>query len=475
MIRRRTRVKVPNGGVRPNAPGSWVLVLTAAAQFVLQLDFSIVNVALPAVQKALSFSPAGLQWVVTGYALTYGALLLVGGRIADLIGFRRALLIGLTLFAATSLSGGLAWSPAVLVVSRLVQGAGAALVAPAALGMLTGAYPEPAERARALGVFQGSTAAGATAGIVLGGVFTQYLGWRSVLLINPPVIAVLAVLISRKLPALPSRHRGAELNVRGAVLITGAVGSFIYGLSQGQTSGFATPVVFGVFAVTAALTAAFVRVEIHTQRPLVPAELLRDPARRTALIVMVLLGAVVAGYVYFVSLYLQHVLEFSALATGLALVPATVTVMAVSTQVTRRLLPRLGTRWMLLVALSLVGIGQFWLAHISTDASYPADVLPGIILTSLGMGLALPTCSIIITANVAPSSRGLAGSMFVTAMQVGSAVGLAVLATAAAANTRTTGSPTDGYALSYLLATGISVLAVVAVGLLLPRAPKHAE
>ncbi|MFH7341126.1 MFS transporter [Streptomyces sp. KHY 26] len=457
-----------NGAGPATAGAGWVLILAAAAQFVLQLDFSIINVALPAIQRQLGFTAAGLQWVVTGYALTYGALLLAGGRAADLIGRRRALLIGLTAFGLSSLTGGLATSGLMLVVSRLFQGASAALVAPGALGVLTDAYTTPQARAHALGVFQGSSAAGATAGIVLGGVLTEYLGWRSVLLVNPPVIVVLAWLMARKLPADRPGSAAGRLDLPGAALATTGAGALIYGLGEGQQRGFGSAQSFGPLLAAVLLTGGFVLVERRSAEPMLPLTLLRDRARRTALVVMVLLGGVVAAYVYFVSLYLQRVRGMSTLLTGLALVPATAIVMAVSVLLTRRLQPRLGLRRTLLVALAFVGGGQLWLSTLTAHSAYATHVLPGIVLTAIGMGLAFPTSSVAITSDVPTAQRGLAGSMFVTAQQLGSAVGLAVLATIAAARTGDAGSPADGYALSYLVAAGVVVLTAIAVAVLFP-------
>ncbi|HEX7662826.1 MAG TPA: MFS transporter [Pseudonocardiaceae bacterium] len=457
--------------IRATTARSWVLGLTAAAQFVLQLDFSIVNVALPTVQRELSFSASGLQWVVTGYALTYGALLLVAGRGGDQIGHRRAMLAGLTLFAISSLAGGLAVSAPMLVIARLVQGGSAALIAPAALALLVDAYQSPAARARALGIFQGSTAAGATAGIVLGGVLTEYLGWRSVLLVNPPVIAILVAIMLRRLPARDMDETrdsavgaGAarRLDVAGAGLITAAIAALIFGLSEGQSRGFGNPEAIATLAAAVVLGVAFVFVERHALEPMLPTALLRNRPRAAALTVMFLLGAVVAGYVYFVSLYLQRVLGLSALMTGLALVPATGTVMVTSVFITRRLLPRLGIRWTLLTALVLIVGGQVWLAQISPHGNYLADVLGGILLTAAGMGLAFPTASFVVTSDVPAQQRGVAGGMLVTAQQVGSAVGLAVLAIVAAEHTEQTGSLTAGYGLSYLIGAGMALLAIVA-------------
>src|SRR6266581_9048023 len=214
-----------------------VMGLICAAQFVLQLDFSIVNVALPTIQRDLGFPPADLQWVVTGYALTFGSLLLLGGRAGDLLGRRRLLLLGLTLFALASLTCGLALSPLMLILSRFVQGVGAAFVSPAALSLLTTTNAEGAARNRALSIWQATTAAGASAGVIAGGVLTQYLGWRAIFLVNLPIIAILLILIPRTIPADKSTGR-QRIDVPGAVLVTASAAALIYGLSNGQQQGF---------------------------------------------------------------------------------------------------------------------------------------------------------------------------------------------------------------------------------------------
>lgn len=439
------------------------LTLVVAAQFVLQLDFSIVNVALPTIQRQLHFSPADLQWIVTGYALTFGSLLLLGGRLGDVVGRRRLLIGGLVLFALTSLSAGLAQNPLMLVVSRFAQGASAAMVAPMALAQVTDLYAEGPARVRALGIFQGATAAGASTGIVLGGILTEYVGWRAIFLVNPPIIAVLVVAMVRLLPAHVRTGAAPRLDVPGAVLATVSIASLIFGLSEGQQHGFAAPLTVAALIVAVALGVAFVVVQRRSRSPMVPLKVLGDPTRRVALIVMVLLGAVVAGYVYFTSLYLQKVLHFSPLLTGLALIPATATVMIVSVLLTRRLLARFGTRALFLAGLLAIGVGQLWLSRIDVGGSYAVNVLGGLVFNAFGMGLVFPTASVAVTARMGPNERGLAGGLFATALQVGQAVGLAALATIAAARTAGAHSLVSGYQLSFDVAVGIVAVAFVTV------------
>jgi MFS family permease len=377
------------------------------------------------------------------------------------IGHRRAFVVGLALFALTSLAGGLAVSSAMLVTARVVQGASAALIAPSGLAMLTHAYTTPAARAKALGIFQGGTAAGATAGIVLGGLLTQYLGWRWVLLVNPPVIAILIPLVLLILPDTPGHARGERLDVPGAALGAASTAALILGVTEGQQHGFGGAAAIGAFTAFVILLAAFVVVERRTAAPMLPGALLRDPSRLGALLTIFVVGAVLAGYAYFTTLYMQRVLGYSAVITGLALLPSTVTALLTATQVARRLIPVLGTRWLQLIALLLLGAGQLWLSTLSGHSSYLVNIVPGLVLSAAGVGLALPTTSFAITSGVPPQQRGLAGGMFVTAQQVGSALGLAVLATVAAARTADGGSLASGYRLAFLVATGLVVFAAI--------------
>jgi MFS family permease len=452
--------------------GALATGVICAAQFVLQLDFSIVNVALNTIQRELGMAPAELQWIVTGYALTFGSLLLPGGRLADLLGRRRLLVIGLILFAVASLGCGLARWPVMLIVARMVQGAAAALASPAALSLLTTASPEGPARNRALALWQATTAGGATAGIIAGGLLTQYLGWRAVFLVNPPLIALMLCF----LPRLPvgAATGGGKVGIRGAGLVTAAIAALIYGLTQGQQHGFSSPLAVAALVAAAVLAAAFVYSERKLPAPMLPPSLLAVPARRAAVAAMLLIGAVLAGYVYFISLYLQKVHHFTPVQAGLGFLPATVTVVLVSTLVTRRLLARFGARRVLFAGLVIMTGGQLYLAQIGHHSSYPAGVLPGILLTSLSIGLSLPAASVAITSGVHGRDQGIAGAMFTTGQQVGAAVGLAILATAAAARTASAaGDVVAGYRLSFLIAAGMGALAVVLVATVRARAPQR--
>jgi EmrB/QacA subfamily drug resistance transporter len=456
------------------ASATAVMAVVCAAQFVLQLDFSIVNVALAAIQIDLHMVPAELQWIVTGYALTFGALLLAGGRLADLLGRRRLLALGVVGFGLTSLACGLAQSSMVLIVGRVVQGSFGAMLSPAALSLLTTTNAEGPARNRALAIWQATTAAGATTGIIAGGLLTQYLGWRAVFLVNLPVVAVMLAFLGRLPAGRPTS--GQRLDTAGALLVTGAIAALISGLSNGQQHGFAAPTTIAALAAALVLGAAFVATERVVAAPMLPKALLAAPSRRAAIAAMLLIGAVLAGYVYFLSLYLQGVLRFSPVATGLALVPSTLTVVLTSTLGARRLVARAGIKPVLLAGLASMAAGQLLLAQISARSGYAASVLSGQLATAVGIGLALPSSSIAITSGVRGSDQGLAGALFTTSQQTGAAVGLAVLAAAAAARSaQPGGSPVDGYRLSFLIAAGLALLAAVIVGRLLRSTQQQPE
>ena len=469
------------GGEQAGRRLGLALFLVSAAQFTLQLDFSIVNVALATIQREFGVSAADLQWIITGYALPFGALLLLGGRIGDLTGHRRLLVCGLALFGVTSLAAGLAPDAGVLIGARFAQGASAALVAPMALAAIADLFPDGPARARALGIYQGATAAGASAGIVLGGILTEYAGWRAIFLVNPPVIVALIAAILRLLPAGHGHAAAGQggggvrgrLDLAGAVLVTVSAAALIFGLSQGQQEGFAAPLTLGALTAAVVLGAAFGAAERRAPAPMIPLGVLADRARRVALGAMFAVASVVVGYVYFVTLYMQKVLGFSPLRAGLGLLPATLTVLVTSTWLARRLAARFGARLVLAAGLVSIGLGQAWLTQLSPSGSYLVNVLPGLVLTAFGMGLLFPTAAVLATAGVAPGDRGLAGGLLAASQQVGMAVGLAVLATVAAARSRAvTGSAAvalvGGYRLSYWVAVGIVACALAVVLLLLP-------
>ncbi|WP_434770216.1 MFS transporter [Curtobacterium flaccumfaciens] len=460
------------------------LFVLCAAQFVLQLDFSVVNVALPTIRTGLGFSASALQWIVTGYALTFGSLLLLGGRAGDLLGQRRVLLTGLAVFGAASLGCGFAPAPGWLIAARFVQGAAGALIAPAALSTLTLRFADGPARIRALGIWQAATAAGGTAGIVLGGLLVQLVGWRSIFVINVPVIIALLVLVPRVVPPRAGTDKGT-LRVGPSLLVTAAIASVILGLSSLETAGPTSPSTFVPVLVGLALAATFVVLQARSRNPLVPRPVLASRMRRGALLTMVITGAVLAGYVYFVSLFLQTVLRFDPLGTGVALLPATVLIVLLSSLVARRFIARVGLQPTALTGTALLIAGQTVFSLLSPEATYLANILPGLVLTALGIGLLLPALSIAATADIPASVQGEGASLLTTAQQIGAALGVATLASLAATRTSAGASVADGYASAFLVSACAMVVALVVVAISFRRtvpgasgtsgAPTHAS
>ena len=446
----------------PTPRATVTLFVLCAAQFVLQLDFSVVNVALPTIRTGLGFSASALQWIVTGYALTFGSLLLLGGRAGDLLGQRRVLLTGLAVFGAASLGCGFAPAPGWLIAARFVQGAAGALIAPAALSTLTLRFADGPARIRALGIWQAATAAGGTAGIVLGGLLVQLVGWRSIFVINVPVIIVLLVLVPRVVPPRAGTDKGT-LRVGPSLLVTAAIASVILGLSSLETAGPTSPSTFVPVLVGLALAATFVVLQVRSRNPLVPRPVLASRMRRGALLTMVITGAVLAGYVYFVSLFLQTVLRFDPLGTGLALLPATVLIVLLSSLVARRFIARVGLQPTALTGTALLIAGQTVFSLLSPEATYLANILPGLVLTALGIGLLLPALSIAATADIPASVQGEGASLLTTAQQIGAALGVATLASIAATRTSAGASVADGYASAFLVSACAMVVALVVV------------
>ena len=445
-----------------NSPNG-LLALLCTAQLVLTLDFSIVNVALATIQRQLHFSPGDLQWVVTGYALTFGSLLLLSGRAGDLLGRRRLLIIGLIVFVVASLTCGLAQNALMLVVSRIVQGIGGAMISPTALALLTISNPEGPARNRAIGLWQAAAAGGASLGVVLGGVLVEYVNWRAIFLINVPIVAALLFFVPRLIASTP-RQRGVNLDYPGATLVTFSLASLIFGLSQGEERGFGSAQSIVALIAFVVLGVSFVLVERRSSDPMVPFAVLAGRSRRAADGAMLTMGSITVAYTFFASLYLQRVLHFEPVVTGLCFIPATLTVMGTSTLLTRRLLSRVGVKSLLVAGLLSVGLGQFWLSHITSGGAYWPNVLPGLLLTAFGMGLAFPAASIGAVAGVAPNQQGTAAGLLNTSQQVGSAVGLSILATIAAAASRGSGATlTTGFRLSDLVATGFAALGIILV------------
>ncbi|MFG2564280.1 MFS transporter [Streptomyces sp. NPDC048567] len=448
-----------------------VLAAAAVAQFVVALDMSVVNVALPAIRSALGFTPLDLSWVVHVYALTFGGFLLLGGRAADLYGRRRMFVLGLTVFGVCSLAGGLAQAPWQLIAARAGQGLGAAAAAPAALAMLTTTFAEGPQRVRALGVWSAVTAAGGALGVLAGGLLTEYAGWRWVMLINLPIVAAALVLVPAGVPADVPPARRERLDTLGAVLATGGIGLLVLGVVRTDALGWAAPVTWATLAAAALLLGAFVLAEARVAAPLLRLGLLRSRWVSGANVLVFLAAAGQFAAFYFVSLYMQQVLGMGAAATGAAFLPFSLGLVAgtvVATRLTSSRTPRVA----LVPGALLAAAGLAWFALISPGGSFLADVLGPSLVTSLGAGLVLAPVAAAATTGVAPHEAGMASGLMNSSRQLGGCIGLAALATAAAHHTGPAADAAalnDGYALGLSIAAAIFALAAaVAIGVL-PR------
>ena len=409
------------------------LLLLAAAQFVVVLDASIVNVALPSMGRDLEFSQEDLSWVVNAYTLAFGGFLLLGGRLADLLGRRRLFVAGLILFSLASLAGGLAQSPGWLVAARAVQGLGAAILSPAALSIVTTTFAEGAERNRALGVWGAVAGSGGAAGVLFGGLLTEYAGWEWVLFVNVPIGLAAAFASFRVLPE--SRMTGPRhFDTAGAVTITAGLTLLVYALVDTVDVGWGSTQTITLIAVALALIAGFVAIELRSKSPLVSFGIFRNRTLTGANVVGLLVAMALFSMFFFVSLYMQQVLGYDALKAGLAYLPLALGII-VSAGVASQLVTRVGFKPTLIAGLLLTAGGLIWFSQVSPDGEYLTDILPASLLAAAGLGFAFVPMTIAAVSGVSGREAGLASGLINTSQQVGGALGLAVLATIA--NSRT--------------------------------------
>jgi EmrB/QacA subfamily drug resistance transporter len=411
-----------------------VLVLVCLAQFMVILDATIVNVALPSIQADLDMSDANLQWVVNAYALLFGGFLMLGGRAGDLIGRKRVFLAGVVLFTVASLVCGLAQNETWLILARGVQGLGAALVSPAALSIVTTTFREGAERTKALGVWAAIAVGGGAVGLVLGGVLTESLSWPWIFFVNVPVGIVAFILSARIVPESKDEHTHKSFDVAGAVSVTGGLIALVYGIVRSGQSGWGSAEVLGFIGLALVLLVAFVVIERRSAEPLVRLSIFAVRTVRGANVAMFVVAAGMFAMFFFNTLYLQRVLDFSPLEAGLAFLPFTAGII-VGAGLAQKLVPALGAREVPLLGLALGAAGLLLFLRLTPDSSYVADLLPGIILTSIGMGLTFVPVTLIATSGIPPGDAGLASGLFNTSQQIGGALGLAVLATIATSKT----------------------------------------
>lgn len=402
------------------------LAVIVTCQLMIVLDGTIVNIALPSIQQQLGFSESDLAWVLNAYALAFGGLLLLGGRAGDIFGRRRMFIAGIVLFTAASLLGGFATTPAWLLISRAVQGIGAALAAPSALALVLSTFPGGPERTRALSIFSAVSAFGASLGLIAGGVLTSLVSWRWVMFVNVP-IGIAIVLLAPIFIGEPTRHAG-KLDIPGA--LTGTLGtvSLVYGFIRVSEYGWSDSQAMLAFVAAVALLALFLFIEKRTAEPIMPLRLFADRNRASAYLNMLLLPAAMFGVFFFLTQYVQEVLGYSPIVAGVSFLPITIVIFAAS-QAVPRLLPRFGPKPLLVTGGIMITLGMIWLTQLSATTQYTTGLLGPMLLFGAGMGLSFTPLSIVILSGVESSDAGSASGLLQTMQQVGGSLGIAILIT----------------------------------------------
>jgi EmrB/QacA subfamily drug resistance transporter len=492
MVAKGTEMRQPSLSAAPpladphDDPRRWIaLILLAAAQFVVVLDASIVNVALPSIKGALDFSQENLQWVVNAYTLTFGGFLLLGGRAADLLGRRRVFIAGLVLFSLASLAGGLAQSEGWLIVARGVQGLGAAIVSPAALSIVTTTFREGPERNKAMGIWGALAGAGGAVGVLLGGILTDTLGWEWVLFVNVPIGLAAAMLAPRLIRESRAADAPATYDVAGATSITGGLIVLVYGLVKANDAGWGSTQTVGLLGLAAALIVAFVVIELRSRAPIVPLRVFRMRTLTGANVVGLLVGASLFAMFFFISLYLQQVLGYSALKAGVSYLPLAFGII-ISAGVAAQLVNRVGFKPVLVAGLALIAVGLVMFAGVSPTGTYLGDVLFPSLVVAFGLGLAFVALTIAAVAGVRDAEAGLASGLINTSQQVGGALGLAILSAIATARTdgvmRTAGGArgelpralTEGFQSAFVVGAVFAAVGIV-VALVFLRTDRRAR
>ncbi len=420
---------------RALATNRWlVLVIACLAQFMVILDATIVNVALPSIQRGLHFSPANLQWVVNGYTLVFGGFLMLGGRAADLLGRRRLFVLGVVVFSLASLVNGLAQSGGMLIAGRALQGLGGALVSPAALSIIMTTFEDTAERTKALGVWSGIAAGGAAFGLLLGGVLTDLVSWRWIFFVNVPVGLFALTLALRFVPESRAELGHRRFDLAGATTVTGGLVALVYAIVKAQAWGWGSGRTIGLLAAGVTLLVLFVAVEARSAAPLVRLSIFRIRSLATADTVMMLVASGMFGMFFFASLYVQEVLGYSPLRAGLAFLPVTLGII-VGAAIAQQIIARVGVRNVAVVGISLATLGMVVLTQLPVHGSYVSNLLSGLVPMAIGMGLTFVPITLLGTSGVESDDAGVASGLFNTAQQVGGSFGLAILSTLAASHT----------------------------------------
>ncbi|MGW1951575.1 MFS transporter [Streptomyces sp. NPDC001920] len=420
-----TKDHKPGAARREGHPGI-ALTVIAACQLMVVLDATIVNIALPHIQDALKFSTTDLTWVVSSYTLTFGGLLLLGGRAGDILGRRRVFMTGILLFTLASLLGGLAQEPWQLLAARVLQGVGGAIASPTSLALITTTFPEGPERNRAFGVFAAVSAGGGAIGLLAGGMLTEWLDWRWVLFVNVPIGIVIAVLTPLFITE-SERHSG-RFDIAGALTSTAGMASLVYGFIRAADAGWRDNLTIGSFVAAVVLLLAFAFIESRAKEPITPLRMFADRNRSGTYVIMLSLAAAMFGMFFYIVLFVQNVLEYSPIEAGLAFLPVTV-VIALGAGLSQRFLPALGPKPFMLVGSALTMIGLAWQSLISADSSYAGGVLGPMLLFGFGMGLNFVTLTITAVSGVAQHEAGAASGLLNATQQVGGSLGLSILTT----------------------------------------------
>jgi EmrB/QacA subfamily drug resistance transporter len=473
----------------PHHARRWlILFVVAIAQLMVVLDATVVNIALPSAQQALEFSNDQRQWVITAYALAFGSLLLLGGRIGDLFGRKRAFVIGLGGFAGASALGGFAQSFEVLVAARALQGVFGALLAPAALSLLTTTFVDPEERGKAFGVFGAVAVGGAAIGLILGGVLTEYLNWRWCLFVNL-VIAVPAALAAMALLHNEVPERRSRIDIPGTITASTGLFAIVYGLANAETQSWTDAVTIGMLVAGAVLLASFVAIQRRSANALLPLRVVLDRDRGGSFLAMLLSGAGMFAVFLFLTYYLQQTLAFSPIEAGLAFLPMTFAIVVSATSASTKLLPKVGPRPLIGGGMLIAASGLVFLTSIGVDTGYASHVLPGIMIVGAGLGLVFSSAMATATLGVQPTDAGVASAMVNTMQQIGGSIGTALLSTlaasavtsdlAASATARPdaaalTHAAVHGYTTAFWWAAGIYAVGAVVGGSLLTKRSRQA-
>jgi EmrB/QacA subfamily drug resistance transporter len=434
------------------------------AQFMVILDATIVNVALPSIQHGLHFTASSLQWIVNSYALVFGGFLLLGGRASDLLGRQRLFVAGLAVFTVASLINGIATSSGMLVGGRALQGLGAALVSPAALSIVTTTFAEGAERTKALGIWSAIAAGGGAVGLVLGGLLTETLSWRWVFFINLPIGIAAALLSLRYVANSRAENRPDTADVAGAVTVTSGLLVLVYAIVKAQDYGWTSAKTLGLGALAAVLLGSFVVIELRSKAPLIRLGIFRLRSLTASNVAMLLVASGLFSMFYFAGIYLQEVLNYGPLKAGLAFLPFTLGII-VGAVASQQLIQRIGIRAVVFVGLTLGAVGLLYFTQLSTTSTYLANVFPAIAVMSIGMGMTFVPLTLLATTKVDADDAGLASGLFNTSQQIGGALGLAVLSTLA--TSRTSDLIGSGVAQPTAITNGFHVAFAVGAGLLL--------